>query len=280
MIDVLNNRGSLLLPLKSKHPTQESWYSLYTIGPNQSDQASLDLMHRYSRYKYGDIREITTFSEELGNEIEALLGKELKIPNRDQWVLFTPPYSTIEPAVYPLGENLAAAFSIPHGDFRTSPDGDRASQYATITDASVRLQAKLSAQPSITNPATVRGKHALVIDDMITTGTTMAYMDRTLRADFGVQKVVAFSLVDLITSTPSSEEYINRFLIHSGNFDELVSILNNLRFRINRHILKSFYGLDKETFEAVKDKLNPSFLAELSWAADRYYGNYDKYNNF
>lgn len=254
------------------HFQPTNWFFLYAINQADINPSTQDLIRRYSSYKYGNDGDSTQFGVEIEGLIRRIKGRSLE-EDREQWVLFTPPYSVVEPAVRPLGNKIASAFAISHIDFRTSSGGDRSAPYAAIVDTRSRIQAKLSVHIFVPDPAAIRGKKALVIDDMITTGATAAYMEQTLSQDFGLAQVVTFALVDLVASSPAFEEDINRFLVTSGNIDELVRILNNSKGPINRHILKSFYGQDKDIFEIIKGRLSASFLERVTEAATKYYGN-------
>lgn len=248
-----------------------NWFYVHEINDKQIDSASKALMQRYSRYKYGDIGAIMGFSNELGALVRSLGGIDIT-DQPDNWVLFTPPYSTVESAVRPLGDRVASAFAIPHIDFRTSPNGDRNAQYAGITDVQARIQAKLSVQVSVPDKEAVRGKKALVVDDMITTGATAAYMDHVLYTNLGLKEVRTVVLIDLTTETPELEEEINRDLISSDDLQELIDILNDSHLPINRHILKSLCGEDRGVLNAIRGNLLPSVLERMQVAEMLYYG--------
>lgn len=247
-----------------------SWSSLFRIDQSGTD-VSGELIKRYSRYKYGSSLDIEQFSLELGVLIQERSGELIK-GDPTQWVVFTPPYSSVEPAVRPVGNKIAQVFNIPHIDFRTEPSGDKKTQYGAITDPQERLQARLAAQTVISDAVSLEAKNALVIDDVVTTGVTAAYMDRILYQQYHLGYVVGFCLINLVTVNPNFEEYINRFIINSGDLETLILILNDPRTIINRHTLKSLYGEDREVLGVITPRLLPSVIDRLQEARDRYFG--------
>lgn len=246
--------------------------SLYEIDASKGLSPHSDLIRRYSKYKYGDPGEISAFASELEVLIKRVKGVDIsKDPN--EWVLFTPPYSSVPPAARPLGEKVASAFEIPHIDFMTSPEGDRRNQYAAITDIQSRIEAKLAVKTYVPNPESIAGKRALVIDDMITTGATAAFLELVLKKDYRVADVTTFCIVDLDTPNPGDEEMINRELITSAQTPDVVKILGNLEHPINRHVVKSFYGEDRDFFGMIRSQLPPAVLEEIEAATNKYYGS-------
>lgn len=256
---ILDTRGSF------------SWPSLYSWTEEKAKGREEELALRYSRYKYGDTAEILRFSRELQVLIGALRGQEIQ-DNAENWVIFTPPYSSVEPAVRSIGVEVAKAFNIPCIDFRAEPTGDRETQYAALPTLEDRLQARLSVQTAISDSVSVKGKNALVIDDLITTGITAKYMNRILSDRYNLSYVTGFFLVDLTTENPDFEDEVNRFLIRSGNLEVLISILNDPATIINRHTLKSLYGGDKEVLGIVAPRLLPSVLDRLEEVRNTYFG--------
>lgn len=202
------------------------WPSLYNWAEEKVKGREKELALRYSRYKYGDITEILLFSRELQVLIETLRGHEIQ-DNAQNWVIFTPPYSSVEPAVRPVGVEIAKAFNIPNIDFRAEPTASRDNQYAAIPTLEERLHARLSVQTSISDSVSVEGKNAIVIDDLITTGITAEYMRKILSERYHLSYVTGFFIIDLTVERPDFEEEVNRFLIRTGNLEVLISILNN-----------------------------------------------------
>lgn len=250
-------------------PPSLGWLSLYRWQDTIARGTAKELALRYSRYKYGHSLEVSRFSEELRVFIEgSSVGDGIK-ENPEKWIVFTPPYSSIEPAVRVVGNTIAKAFDIPHVNFRTEPVGDRKIQYAAMADFATRMQAKFLAQTAIDDA--VEGKNALVIDDMVTTGVTAAYMNKVLYEKYHVGYVADFCLIDLVTNDPSTEEFINRFLIVSGDVESLITILNDHNTVLNRHTVKSLYGEDKYVLDAIVPRLLPSVIERLEQARDRYY---------
>lgn len=248
------------------------WISMHKIDASNGFSAHSDLIRRYSKYKYGDPNEISTFASELGALISQVKGADiLKDPH--EWVLFTPPYSSVPPAARPLGEKVASTFQVPHIDFMTSPEGDRRNQYAAITDIQSRIEAKLLVKTHVPNPEFIAGKRALVVDDMITTGATAAFLELVLKKDYQVADVTTFCIIDLDTPSPSDEERINRELITSAQTADVVKILGNLDHPVNRHVVKSFYGEDKDFFDMIRNQLPAAVLEEIEVATNRYYGS-------
>lgn len=252
------------------NPTVVGWFALYKWHEAVTTGKAKELALRYSRYKYGDLSEISRFGHELQIFIRGLRGNEIQ-EDLKRWVIFTPPYSSVEPAVRSIGDEIAKAFNIPHIDLRTVSGGDRRMQYAAITDFAARMRAKFSVQTVMDDSIFVEGKNALVIDDTITTGATAAYMNRVLYEKYLLGHVVGFSLVDFVTEDPSMEEFINRFLIVSGDLDSLVTVLNDPRTIINRHTIKSLYGEDRYVLDAIVPRLLPPAIARLEQTRDRYY---------
>ncbi len=252
------------------NPTAVGWFSLYKWHEAVATGTAKELALRYSRYKYGDFSEISRFSHELEIFIRDVKGSEIQ-KNPEEWVIFTPPYSSVEPSVRSVGNEIAKVFNIPHVDFRTEATGDRKTQYAVIADSEARMQAKLSAKTVIDDAVSVEGKKALVIDDMVTTGITVAYMNRILYEKYHLGYVAGFGLIDFVTNDPAKEEFINRFLIVSGDIESLVAILNDQRTMFNRHTIKSLYGEDRYVLDAIAPRLLPTVIEKLEQARDKYY---------
>ena len=252
-------------------PPSLGWLSLYRWQDTVVRGTAKEVALRYSRYKYGDSLEISRFSEELRVLIEgSSVGDGIK-KNPEKWVVFTPPYSSVEPAVRVVGNTIAKAFNIPHVNFRTEPVGDRKIQYAAMTDFATRMQAKFLAQTAIDDAVAVEGKKALVMDDMVTTGVTATYMNKVLYEKYHLGYVAGFCLIDLVTNDPSTEEFINRFLIVSGDVESLITILSDQNTVLNRHTVKSLYGEDKYVLDAIVPRLLPSVIEKLEQARDKYY---------
>lgn len=252
------------------NPISLGWLSLYRWHEEVVKGRAKELALGYSRYKYGDFSEISRFSDELQIFITDSKGKEIQEAPKN-WVVVTPPFSTVEPAVKRIGDEIAGTFNIPHADFRTGSAGDRDTQYAAITDLQLRTQAKFSVQTVMNNSVLVEGKKTLVIDDMVTTGATAAYMNRVLYENYHVESVAGFCLIDLVTEDPAREEFINRFLIVSGDIESLVTVLNNPRTTFNRHTVKSLYGGDRYILDAITPRLLPSVVERLEQTRDTYY---------
>lgn len=248
------------------------WISLYQIYGSKGFSTHSNLIRRYSKYKYGDPGEISTFASELGVLISQVKGADI-LEDPNEWVLFTPPYSSVPPAARPLGEKVASTFEIPHIDFMTSPEGDRRNQYAAITDIQSRIEAKMSVKTYVPDPESIAGKRALVVDDMITTGATAAFLELVLKKDYLVADVTTFCIIDLDTPNPSDEEMINRELVTSAQRLDVVKILGNLEHPVNRHVVKSFYGEDKDFFDMIRGQLPTAVLEEIEAATDKYYGS-------
>lgn len=273
---MVDERAELLRSSSERHNilgtrSSFSWSSLYNWTEEKAKGREKELALRYSRYKYGDITEILRFSRELQVFVRALRGQEIQ-DNAENWVIFTPPYSSVEPAVRSIGVEVAKAFNIPNIDFRAEPTGSRETQYAALPTLEDRLHARLSVQTAISDSVSVEGKNALVIDDLITTGITAEYMNRILSDRYHLSYVIGFLLINLTTENPDFEEEVNRFLIRSGNLEVLISILNDPVTTINRHTLKSLYGKDRDVLGVIAPRLLPSVLDRLEEARYRYFG--------
>lgn len=245
------------------------WISLYNWQEEMRKGQVSGLAIKYSKYKYGDFSEVSRFNQELEVLIRDVKGKEIE-NNPNDWVIFTPPYSSVEPASRALGNGIARMFNIPHIDFRAER-GDRQVSYASINDLRMRLQARLAVQTAILNPVAVDGKKALVIDDMMTTGITAVYMEKVLLERYNLGYVFGFCLIDLATENPGYEETINRLLVSSGDLETLIFILNDPRTSINRHTLKSLYGEDKGVLDFIIPRLLSSVVERLEEARDKYF---------
>lgn len=247
-----------------------TWPSLYNWAEERNKGKEHELALRYSKYKYGDYTEICRFSHELETLIRHSTRQEIQ--DNANWVVFTPPYSSVEPAVRLVGVEIAKAFNIPFIDFRADPAADREAQYAALPTLEARLQARLSVKTTISDAISVEGKHALVIDDLIATGVTAEYMRRVLLREHHLGCVTGFSFINLAGESPDSEERVNRFLILSGNLETLISILSDPLNIINRHVLKSLYGEDRGLLDANGHRFSPSVMGKLEEARDKYFG--------
>lgn len=251
------------------HKINPGWISLYNwqeeARKGQADRLAL----RYSKYKYGDFSEVSRFNQELEVLIRNVKGREIE-NNPNDWVIFTPPYSSVEPASRVLGNGIARMFNIPHVDLRAER-GDRHVPYASINDPRMRLQARLAVKTTIPDSVAVEGKKALAIDDIMTTGITAVYMEKVLLERYNLGYVFGFCLIDLATEDPGDEETINRSLISSGELETLIFILNDPRTSINRHALKSLYGEDKGVLDTITPRLLHSVVEKLEGARDKYF---------
>lgn len=250
--------------------TNLGWISLYSWEDEMKKGQANELALRYSRYKYGDFSAVSQFSKELAILIDQLKGNEIK-DNPGDWVVFTPPYSFLEPTSRVLGDNLARAFNIPHIDFRAIQAGNRKVLNPSIKDPHIRLQTGLAVQTTIPDSPSVEGRRGLVIDDMMTTGITAAYMEKVLLERYDLGYVFGFCLINLATKDSGYEETINELLVSSGDLGTLISILNDPRTQINRYTLNSLYGEDKGVLDSIASRLSPLVVKKLEEARDKYY---------
>ncbi len=271
MVDFVTEQPDPFQKQKGFEPNLASWHSLFVINQNQLDEAARELMQRYSRYKYGFHADIHRFSFELRTLIQKEIPKEL-LANTEQWIVFTPPYSSVElePSARAIGNEIAKALNLPHIDFRTEQEEARQVSYMSIKDPGMRVQAREGIQAAITDSIPVEGKSALVIDDMVTTGATAAFMNRILYEQYHLSYVAGFCLINLVTVDPTFEQYINRFIVNSGDFDTLIAILNDARTTVNRHTLKSLYGEHRYVLNAIAPRLLPAVIEKLEKARAKY----------
>lgn len=255
-----------IAPIIAPDERPSPWYFTYTINASKGLSPYAHLIQRYSRYKYGDRTEIANFSTELS----WLIQDSHPTINSQEWVVFTPPFSTLPPAAHPLGEKIAAEFGLIHVDFRTTAEGDRKTQYAAISTLQDRVRAKFAVPTRVSDPDLVRERKALIIDDMITTGATASYLEQVLQTRHGALGAATFAMIDLVTPFPKMEEDINRSLATAQDTRELVEILNQGN-PINRHIVKSLYGDDSPVFDAIRPRIETPVLYAINQAAEQYY---------
>lgn len=248
--------------------------SLYTITEKTKDYRNGQIILKYSKYKYGSIKEICFFATKLITEIRKYYSKK----NSQQVVIVTPPYSKIIPAVTPLSEKIASDLGIPYVKMHSKTHGDRFKQYAGIDSVLQRINERSFTDIYIKNTLDLKEKEVILIDDMITTGTTIKHLSTILFNQFGVRSIVAFSIIKLIGDKPSLEETINCFIL-DNQIDMLVSIINNKETRINRHSLKSILSLNRFGFCTLLEKLNKKAIIKLQRATQSYYGTDAKYRN-
>ena len=252
-------------------PDFVGWRSLFSIHRDTLDTATRELMKRYSSYKFGSYPETQRFTFELRILVQTALRGE-SLTDSAHWIVFSPPYNSneLEPSARAIGDAIARGFNLPHIDFRTEQEEARQVSYAAIADPGMRAQARDAIQTTVNDPLSLAGQYALIIDDMVTTGATAAFMERTLYNRYHLKQVAGFCLINLLTDDPTFEQYVNGFIVGSGDFDTLISILNDPRTTINRHALKSLYADRRHVLNAIAPRLLRAVIDKIEKARATY----------
>lgn len=249
----------------------KEWITLYYLREDDLHKEDQEpLLRRYSSYKYGSALDIQFFAEKLTERVHvACFGSTEK--SLDNWVIVTPPYSSIKPAVHPLARIVADELGVSQVDLHTKQHGDTTVPYARISTMEERLRARTVVETYIDEETAVAGKQVIVIDDMITTGSTVSYLSDILLQQYKAAHVAVFAVISFETQNPFLEEWINTYLIRMQDIASLVLILNQPETNINRHTVKSIFLEEEGVFNAVIGQLSHSTLKKLVGAATEYY---------
>ncbi len=245
-------------------------YTVEELGADIQGHDAQQIIRRYSQYKFGSPILVEHYGERIAEMIGRRLGPNL-IAHPENYVIVTPPYTSLVPAVQALGDCVAAELGVTRVVLRAHPSVAIVADYSGLRSQQEREDANEAIEFDVENNYDLRGKRVVFLDDMINTGTTLLSNSRKLKEKYGVVDITAFGILSLRNENLHLESWINANIMLSRDVEALASILNHPRAVVNKFALRNILHTDPAVLEGVVSRLSDNGLARLVWSAHRYY---------
>jgi len=245
-------------------------YEISDLNINEPDIRQLILL--YSKYKFGCRTTISLFSEQLARLIIKQLGLDFE-SNKDKWVVVTSQFNEMPSSSHAVSIEVAKLLGISFVTPRVTRKDDQAVSYAGLSTIEERLESRqrVGVYFNERDSEILKGRKAIVIDDLINSGATVQNIRNILKENHAVNTVYIFSVISLKSENLSLESIMNNDLIKKEEMTAVISILSDPNTAINRTSLKSLFNLDFDIFEKIIQKLSYHKLIKIRDIAKDYY---------
>lgn len=216
----------------------------HTIRIQSSGDLESAIVRRFAVYKMGSADEAERFARELAQTVRTRYAAELA-RDRGRIVIVTPPRNVAGSPITAVARSVAAQLGLPYVETFEEPL-EPGPTYIGVSSA--RVREKLARQTGlILRPElNLAGKKILILDDMITTGTTIRATQSKLEERFGTEDFMVAAMVRLESSDPADEKNVSRYLADRKDWDAVVEILNDPRTRIGKSVVEMFTALNPD----------------------------------
>lgn len=241
---------------------------LHTIRQTDADQSpTIELMRRYSAYKYGSPIEIANFAEEL----LVAITTECDIEDApDEWAIVTPPFrfSGLPSSVVKIGETVASELGVEYvRAYTEGPDELKVGRYTGLSSLDQRLADRRKTATKFLTDRGLEDRRVMIIDDIFVTGSTFYNLQDVL-GDEAARSTAGFAIARLESDSPTFEEAVNTAIY--GDTPRFLQGLNHPDFSPNRRVFKTLYRMPKERFPEIVTALSQTSLAKFIDAATMY----------
>jgi len=227
-------------------------------------------LRRFSMFKYGAAAEIEQFANELVERIIASIGEEIARQPSD-WVVVSPPYSTIPHVMTPLAERVASRLGVAFVPLKT-PRQPHAPLYPAMPTVAARLAARQTRPLIVETPEQVRNRRVLLIDDAFFTGVTSAYLRQALVHTYHARTVETYTVVRFRATPPEREEWVNTFLVReTDGLQVLQSLADDPQTVLTPNLFRTMWRRS-DILDALLMHSSPSALRRLLRTAEVAYG--------
>lgn len=236
----------------------------YVRSLHQAASEDHPITHDFSLFKFGSETHVGFFSDLLATAIAEYLGCDLR-DERERWVVTTPPLGRLPRLIEQVGEQVAQRLGIDRVGLKKGVQAERRGvpkmAYSSLTSVRDRRERRSLHGFVDFDSRPLGDRNVVLLDDVMTTGTTFEQLIARFRRDLSTRKVAAFSILSIESDRYDLEEAITNRLVASGDLLPLAALLDEPGTVVTRRTLRILFGVDRTHFS--------HFLANCSWRGVR-----------
>lgn len=235
-----------------------------------------NLVRSFSEMKFGSVRQIALFGRLMAMAVEDTVGSDF-LEDRQNWVVTTPPAGTLPRAIELVADTVAGELGLErltlHKVDRKKSSTAGVQPYSALGTAQDRRARRIQQGFVTADIGPLGDRNVILMDDVMTTGTTLAELSHHMRRDRQARRVRSFAILSIESPNAGLEEIItNRFIEAEGLVSGLARLFQDENTLVTRRTLRALFDGGEDVFEDFFDHCPNGACLSIAKAAQIYYG--------